>query len=345
MWIGPILMFTYSHTHHRSPLYKLDYTHTHTHYLYPPPPLCIYHISQVNPVCGLDPYEATGKLEQGLRPAYSAEHPGLVMELVDIMWDTDPKYRPSMVTVCEVLDALFEKASERAQPSDQFNILIYSRMHVFRKLKASGQANYSRRSKDFVKKHGDDDAPPGGADNNNGGGGGGFELISELDEDVAGIAVLIPPERVLAPMTSSSPPPTSTPHKHCDDYQDDFDQTDNDNNKSPSTDKDKDHNNDKTSPKKTANDKGSDKRSAWRASAAMTRASFMKDPDAIKSYDFVASGSPSRSKNSSMDKSPVGTWMYMQMDGGWAGGWADGWWIDRWWWICRWMVDIDSSVL
>ena len=46
---------------------------------------------KINPVCGLDPYEATGKLEQGLRPAYSAEHPGLVMELVDIMWDTDPK--------------------------------------------------------------------------------------------------------------------------------------------------------------------------------------------------------------------------------------------------------------
>ena len=27
---------------------------------------------KVNPVCGLDPYEATGKLEQGIRPAYSA---------------------------------------------------------------------------------------------------------------------------------------------------------------------------------------------------------------------------------------------------------------------------------
>ena len=51
----------------------------------------IHHCRQVNPVCGLDPYEATGKLEQGVRPAYSAEHPGLVMELVDIMWDTDPK--------------------------------------------------------------------------------------------------------------------------------------------------------------------------------------------------------------------------------------------------------------
>ena len=49
---------------------------------------------KINPVCGLDPYEATGKLEQGLRPAYSAEHPGLVMELVDIMWDTDPKVIP-----------------------------------------------------------------------------------------------------------------------------------------------------------------------------------------------------------------------------------------------------------
>ena len=54
-----------------------------------------------------------------------AEHPGLVMELVDIMWDTDPKYRPSMLTVCDVLDDLFEKASDRTRPSDHFSILIY----------------------------------------------------------------------------------------------------------------------------------------------------------------------------------------------------------------------------
>jgi len=88
---------------------------------------------KVNPLCGLDPYDATALIEQvrvvfvslyiwpsgdfvcttlyaveepfisphpcpivrliaqGVRPAYSSEHPGLVMELVDAAWDTDPK--------------------------------------------------------------------------------------------------------------------------------------------------------------------------------------------------------------------------------------------------------------
>ena len=49
----------------------------------------------MNPVCGLDPYEATGRLEQGVRPQYSAEHPGLVNELVDAMWDTGEGGRAS----------------------------------------------------------------------------------------------------------------------------------------------------------------------------------------------------------------------------------------------------------
>ena len=109
-----------------------------------------------------------------------------------------------MLTVCDILDDLFVKdnnintinssssssgnrggtrqESERAQPSDQFSILIYSRMHVFRKLKASGQANYSRRSKDFVKKHGDDDGGTG----DHGTGGVLLDPSNELDEDVAG---------------------------------------------------------------------------------------------------------------------------------------------------------------
>ena len=60
-----------------------------------------------------------------------------------------------MLTVCAALDALFEPSS--GLPSAQFSILVYSRIHVFKTLKASGQVWYSRRSKDFVKKHGDDE--------------------------------------------------------------------------------------------------------------------------------------------------------------------------------------------
>ena len=107
-------------------------------------------------------------------------------------------------------------------------------------------------------------------------------------------------------MTPLSPHPTSThPNQGLDDdYQDDFDQT---------TDKDKDKTPHKSPEKEKPKDKGSDKRSAWKASAAMTRASFMSNPDA-NNPDFNASArgsggnSPARSKNNSMDKSPLGRW-------------------------------------
>ena len=116
---------------------------------------------------------------------------------------------------------------------------------------------------------------------------------------------MIPAERVLAPMTPLSPPRTSQPTEP--DYQDDFDHPDP--HKSPEKNPSHQHDKDKDKEKQ----KDSDKRTTWRASAAMTRASFMKDPDAIPNHDFLSSGrssggnSPARSKNPSMEKSPLGT--------------------------------------
>ena len=118
--------------------------------------------------------------------------------------------------------------------------------------------------------------------------------------------MLIPAERVLAPMTPLSPPRTTSQPTEPD-YQDDFDHPDP--HKSPEKNPSHQHDKDKDKEKQ----KDSDKRTTWRASAAMTRASFMKDPDAIPNHDFLSSGrssggnSPARSKNPSMEKSPLGT--------------------------------------
>ena len=123
---------------------------------------------------------------------------------------------------------------------------------------------------------------------------------------VPGLTVLIPAERVLAPMTPVLPLPASTP----------ITQDNKDNNRNNNTSENNKNNNDKDNNNSQEKDADKTKRSAWRASAAMTRASFMKDPDALtNSHDFTAGrtsggNSPvaSRSKNASMDKSPAGRW-------------------------------------
>ena len=53
----------------------------------------IFSQKRSNPLTGLDPYVAAGKLESGVRPEYGPEHPGMMKELIDTAWHTNPHYR------------------------------------------------------------------------------------------------------------------------------------------------------------------------------------------------------------------------------------------------------------